>query len=146
MKAVLYVLCALLVGGLVILFLIPNVFNIKRSFGPVLYEVIEEIRCRFEKGVCFSLYPNPAATGSKIGMTVRTQEWYNTQQACFYDVHAGGVMSGRCCTIDNGKCMSNFTAPAAAGSYVYYAFLDVDLAEDLDAGEPRSSDITLRVS
>lgn len=90
---------------------------------PILFEMAEIIRCRFEMGVCLSLYRNPAAPGEPVEATIRTQIFYENKVVCLvknYKDVVEDVNGQKGCCIKNEKCKITF--PAVPG--IYYAFID----------------------
>jgi hypothetical protein len=93
--------------------------------NPILFDMAETIRCRFEMGVCLSMYPNPAKIGNKVYATIRTKIFYNTQRVCLarnYNYVVGN------CTVaqvgkDEYKCEIPVPVDEVKPGY-YYAFID----------------------
>jgi len=109
-----------------------------------LFELVEIIRCRFEMGVCLSLYPNPASPGEDVEATIRTQIFYNNQKVCLIKNYMDFVNS---CKITSEKCKIIIPKDEVKPG-IYYAFIDGqgDCESDVrpSSVEPKSKDTELR--
>lgn len=85
---------------------------------PYLFNLAESVRCRFEMGVCLSLYPNPAREGENVDATMRTQIFYQGSYVCLVRNYNEFVDK---CPIDKESCKITFKAEPGK----YYAFIDV---------------------
>jgi len=152
-KVILQLACVIIVAILVFLFVVPYIMAAIGSVNPLLFDILEEVRCHiFQRhGMCLSLYPNPAKVDEVVDVTIRTRRWYDGQQACLCKISniVGGVCPDIiCCTGDiaNGKCKTSFKASVdSAGEY--FSFLndkrDKLWEEGEMVGESRVLDINL---
>ena len=104
-----------------IFWFVPTVWGLK-DVNPYLFQLGEMIRCRFEMGLCLSIYPNPEKSDKDVTATIRVQIQYSKSKICL--AKEPGYSVGDCNIKENGKgnYMCTITFPAKPG--LYYAFID----------------------
>jgi len=149
-KVILQLVCVVIVAILVFLFVVPYIMTAIGSIHPLLFDILEEVRCHIFQlhGMCLSLYPNPAYVDEVVDVTIRTRRWYDGEQACLWE-RALKKTVGDCCTITDGKCKTSFKASIdLAGTY--FPFLDVNFnklwEEQETAGETKTLVVSLKAA
>jgi hypothetical protein len=148
MKTIFYLICAVILLVLIFFWFLHTQWGGMAMIHPILFEIAESIRCRFEMGVCLSIYPNPVKRGDNVYATIRTQIFYNRAKVCL--IRNYKYFIGNCTIAEVGreyKC--NITFPAPAKSSIYYAFIDAQDNCENDvipsSEEPKSKDTELGI-
>jgi len=142
-KTFLYVICAVVLLILILFWFITTQMSGNSDVNPIIFNLGEMIRCRFEMGVCLSMYPNPVPKGKNVTVTFRTQIFYNNANVCLIRNYNTFVMK---CKIVNETCKQDIYAKDVKAGY-YYAFIDKGDCENNVIPTPeqfKSKDVELK--
>jgi hypothetical protein len=140
-KTLLYVMCAVVLLILILFWFITTQMSGNSDVNPILFNLGEMIRCRFEMGLCISMYPNPVSKGKNVTVTFRTQTFYDGSTVCL--IRNSNAVVFRC-KIVNETCKQDIDNVQAG---LYYGFIQIGDCENNPIPSPqqvKSKDVELK--